>query len=72
MDGRAVDFTCPAFGTPLEVCWRLHDAGLPFDKLIYEGRWVHLQIAQDGKTPRGEVLTAQFGFPSTTYTRGLT
>jgi len=72
MDGRAADFTCPEYGTPLEICRRLADAGLPYDKMIQEGTWVHIQIPREGKTPRREVYTAVFGFPSTTYVAGLT
>jgi hypothetical protein len=31
---------------------------LPFDQLIHEyGRWVHLGLAVDGKTPRLQALT---------------
>ena len=69
-EGRAADFICPAYGTPLKICQRISDAGLPFDKLIYEGKWVHIQIAKSGKEPRREVFTAHFG-KQTTYTKGL-
>lgn len=71
MSGRAADFVCSGYGTPLEVCRRLSDAGLPFDKLIMEGTWVHIQIARPGKAPRKLVYTAHFGEGPTVYTPGL-
>ena len=58
--GRAVDFTCPSFGTPLEVAQRLstRQALLGFDQLIHEfRRWVHIGRAAENHTPRGELLT---------------
>lgn len=58
--GRAVDFTCPDFGTPLEVAKRLatRQALLGFDQLIHEfRRWVHIGRAAGQNTPRGELLT---------------
>ena len=41
--GHAVDFTCPAFGTPHDIVATLISSGsLVFDQLIVEyGRWVH-------------------------------
>lgn len=58
MSGLAVDFTCPSYGTPLEVCEALeqhmHDLGI--DQLIYEyGTWVHLGLTSG--TPRNAMLT---------------
>lgn len=58
--GRAADFICPAYGSPKEVCMRLSDSGLPYDKLIFEGSWVHIQIQPDGEQPRRQVLSAHF------------
>ncbi len=58
--GRAVDFTCAGFGTPKEVCQAIVAAKIPFDQLIYEGTWVHMGIAEPGKAPREQVLTAVF------------
>lgn len=52
--GFAVDFVCPGFGTPLDVCRQLVADGLKFDQLIQEGTWVHVSF--DPKM-RGEVLT---------------
>jgi hypothetical protein len=72
IDGRACDFICPQYGTPLEICQRLSDSGLPFDKLIQEGRWVHIQIAKPGIVPRKQVLTAKFEKGAASYSEGLT
>jgi len=61
MTGHAVDFICPKFGTPLQICKELSDKrhGLEFDQIIEEeGRWVHISF----KEPlRGEVLTRTNG-----------
>lgn len=71
VEGRAADFVCPGYGTPLEICQRLSDAGLPFDKLIMEGAWVHIQVPKAGYAPRKQVFTAHFGAASARYTEGL-
>lgn len=44
MAGFAVDFICPGFGTPLDVCRAILVAGLKFDQLIEEGTWVHISF----------------------------
>lgn len=55
MVGLAADFTCPSFGSPLDVCITIAAAGLEFDQLIHEyGRWVHLGI---GGRRRRQMLT---------------
>lgn len=56
LSGAAVDFICPAFGTPLEVCHWIepHLAKFAIDQLIHEfGAWVHLGLA----VPRAQTLT---------------
>lgn len=72
--GRAVDFTAPSFGSPLDVCRKIQASTLlaTCDQLIYEGSWVHLAIAPIDQAPAALVLTATFrhGQP-TTYTPGL-
>lgn len=72
-EGRAADFICPEFGTPLEICLHLVDAQnakvVDFDQLIQEGNWVHIAFAMD---PRNEILTAHFSPGGTIYSRGLT
>lgn len=53
--GLAADFTCPRYGSPLQVCMAIEESGIEFDQLIHEyDRWVHLGI---GPRERGEVLT---------------
>jgi hypothetical protein len=53
--GLAADFTCPEFGTPLDIAAALRDAGLRFDQCILEfGRWVHLSFSAE---PRVRLLT---------------
>lgn len=42
MNGDACDFTCPDFGTPLEVADAVAKSGLKYDQLILEYGWVHL------------------------------
>lgn len=60
MKGEAVDFVCPAFGTPLDVCRALEPnmKVLGIDQLIYEGGWVHASFTLK---PRYEVLTKKSG-----------
>lgn len=73
--GLAADFTAPDYGTPLEACYAIRlipVETLPFDQLIFEGSWVHLGLAIEGRHPRREVLTAHFRKGSKpTYTHGL-
>ena len=70
--GLAVDFTCPSFGSPRQICQQLLDMGLRFDQLICEGSWVHISLAEPARALRGEVLTAVFATGrKTQYTRGL-
>lgn len=74
LQALAVDFTAPAFGSPRDVALALIARGgnIPWDQIIWEGRWVHLGLAAAGAAPRREVLTAHFvrGLP-TSYTRGV-
>lgn len=57
--GFAVDFVCPQFGTPYEVCERLIQAGIQFDQLIHEKRrWIHIGFGlRSGISHRQQVLT---------------
>jgi len=55
LQGLAVDFCCPAFGTPLEIAREIQRSGLEFDQCILEyGRWVHLSFSD---APRRRLLT---------------
>ena len=66
--GYATDFTCPAFGTPLEIIRAVKSSGIKFDQLIEEGTWAHASF--DPKM-RGEILTATFKDGTPTYTSGV-
>lgn len=55
MDGWAIDFVCPSFGTPLDVCKAIEASGLKFDQMIHEfARWTHISFAPE---MRGQKLT---------------
>ena len=67
--GRAVDFTCPGFGTPLEVCRKLRAALPEYDQIIFEGAWVHVGF---DPSMRRQELTAVFKKgEKTTYEEGF-
>lgn len=58
MSGLAVDFTCPGFGTPRDICHMLepHMTELGIDQLIYEFEsWVHLGLS--ASDPRYMAMT---------------
>ena len=56
MKGEAVDFICPAFGSPKDVATALATSLdiLKFDQLIYEYTWIHISFCA---MPRGQILT---------------
>lgn len=67
--GLAVDFHC-AYGTPKQICQRLIDAGVQFDKLIQEhNQWVHIGFSPSNN--RQIVLTAVKQGRKTVYVNGL-
>lgn len=59
MEGWAVDFISPRYGTPLAICKAIVKAGIKFDQLIEEGTWVHISFGPrmrqqvKTKTPNG-------------------
>ena len=58
VDGLAVDFTCPGFGSPRDICYALSPFldQLEIDQMIFEfTAWVHLGLSAD--TPRLMALT---------------
>lgn len=66
MSGWAVDFICPGFGSPLDVCREIGMSGIHFDQCIYEYEaWCHLSFHPD---MRHQVLTKKSGQP---YVAGL-
>lgn len=61
VQGLAVDFTCPDYGSPVEVCKAIQASHMDFDKCILEfynpttgDGWVHLQL---GRENRRQMLT---------------
>ncbi|MDR3389911.1 MAG: D-Ala-D-Ala carboxypeptidase family metallohydrolase [Rudaea sp.] len=61
--GHAIDFTCPDFGTPLEVATFLSQQAFEFDQLIYEyGAWVHLSFDPRARRQCLTILSAQAGY----------
>ena len=67
--GLAVDFHC-SYGTPKQICQRLIDAGVQFDKLIQEhNQWVHMGFSTSNN--RQIVLTAIKRGGKTVYVNGL-
>ena len=68
MSGRAVDFVCRSFGTPLQICQKIVTAGIKFDQLIQEGTWVHISFDPQ---MRNQVMTATFTNGTTSYSSGL-
>ena len=67
MDGYAIDFICPAYGSPKSIVEIIVESNLTFDKCIYEGTWVHISFDPQA---RRKVMTAHFGPNGTTYTQG--
>ena len=74
--GYAADFTCPSFGTPIEVAKEIAESNLKFDQLILEGVsqskpegvWVHISCDPDN---RRQLLTAKFKGGKAFYTVGI-
>jgi len=53
--GLAADFTCAAYGPPVDVIKAIRSSGINFDQCILEyAKWVHISFS---KAPRGKVLT---------------
>jgi len=50
IQGQAADFTCPGYGTPLQIAEAIYAANPPieFDQLIHEfDSWVHISWGDD-------------------------
>lgn len=49
--GWAIDFTCPKFGTPMEIMYKLRDSKIVYQQLILEfpkrGGWIHIAFNGD-------------------------
>lgn len=59
MTGQAVDFICPDFGTPYDVCKAIMaEPKIKFDQLIWEYEdWIHFSVPAIGVAPRMQALT---------------
>ena len=76
VQGYAVDFTCPGFGTPKEVAKKIAESDIKYDQLILEGIsssnsngiWVHLSV--DPKNRR-DLLSASFAGGKAKYSKGI-
>lgn len=71
VQGYAVDFTCPNFGTPKEVANKIAQSDIKYDQIIYEGGnsgWIHLSV--DPRNRR-DILTATFKNGKAIYTKGI-
>lgn len=67
--GWAIDFICPKFGTPLEVCKAIVASDIAFTQIIQEGRWVHISFNPNKSR---SILTAHFDAAGhATYQNGL-
>jgi predicted chitinase len=69
MSGYAVDFVCPGYGPPLQICQAIIASDIQFDQLIQEGSWVHISF--DPRL-RMQQLTATFTASGTQYSSGVT
>lgn len=56
--GECADFICPDYGSPTEIARTIAGSDIPFDKLIDEGRWVHIRFHRE--RTRRSVYTALF------------
>lgn len=66
--GEAVDFLCPAFGTPAQIAHKIQEYQdlIGYDQLIMEYSWVHISF---GARNRREVLSL---LRTGGYTKGIT
>src|SRR5262245_52834251 len=68
MKGLAVDFICPKYGSPADVCIAIDRSAVKFDQLILEyGRWAHFGVSNGGEERR-QTLTIRQG---TGYVSGI-
>jgi len=66
MQGLAVDFTSPKFGTVLQLARKIAASDIAYDQVIYEyGRWVHVGLGLNEAVPLRQKLSinsAQAGY----------
>lgn len=70
LTGRAADIWVAGM-TPYQLAKFIQDSGLPYDKVIQEPSWVHVQIAKEGNEPRGQEILARRVNGKMEYTFGL-
>lgn len=72
LTGEAIDFICPAFGSPLDTCKKIleYPELISFDQLILEHSWVHISFSSIPDRPnKNQVLSL---LKSGHYSVGLT
>lgn len=74
--GYAIDFTAPAYGSPLKIARFLAKTlvakGIKFDQIIMEfGDWVHISWKSPSGAQRGQILTAKKVNGKTDYVVGV-
>lgn len=57
LQGYAADFICWGFGSPSQIVRAAKKAGIKYDQIITEGKWVHISI---DPRMRGSTLIAKF------------
>lgn len=63
--GWAVDFICPSFGNPFQVCEAIQASGLMYDQLIHEfGRWTHISFDPRQRHQSLTIASARRGYTS--------
>ena len=57
--GEAIDFICPGFGSPLDICKKIitNKDLIRYDQLILEHTWVHISFAISTGKPKAQVLS---------------
>lgn len=69
MEGYAIDFICPNYGSPKDIVKLITRSSIRYDKLIFEGNWVHISFAPE---LRCLALTAVFnGQGGVSYSEGV-
>jgi hypothetical protein len=67
---EAVDFVCPEFGTPVQICKAIIASGISFDQLILEHSWVHISFKADPRVSNRNLVLSLLS--DGTYSNGLT
>lgn len=70
LTGRAADIYVAGM-TPYQLAKFIQDSGLPYDKVIQEPSWVHVQIAKPNTPPRKQEILAKRVNGKMVYTAGL-